>query len=88
MSVQIQLSEKNLDDIMQHSTSRISLSELNARLAQDEIIMQNVLVERPVGAGVPITVVRDIVDRYLELIRNPGPIDGQWQPQEYAIVQY
>lgn len=88
MTVQIQLSEQNRADIMQQSYNYISLTELANRLIVDGIIIQNILVSRPEGAGVPITELRDVVERYMELIRNPDPIDGVWQPQEYAIVHY
>lgn len=88
MAVHLQLSQQNLADIMQNAINVMSMSDLCTKLAVDGIIVQNIMVTRPEGAGVPITVVRDVVERYMELLRNPAPINGQWQPQEYAIVQY
>lgn len=85
---QLELSEKNLADIKAHSESRMTLTDLVKVLEQDEIVVYMVSPFRPTGTSLRIDVIRDDFERYMELQRAPGPIDGKWQPMEYAYVQY
>lgn len=88
MSKQLELSEQNLADIKAHSESRMTLTDLVKVLEQDEIVVYMVSPFRPTETYLRIDVIRDDFERYMELHRAPEPINGEWQPREYAYVQY
>lgn len=84
----LQLQQKHLSAILAHSQLLIGLSALVAKFAEDDIVITNITTSRPQDSGVPITVVNDKQDRYMELQRAPWPIDAKKQSVELAIVQY
>jgi len=88
MPYHLQLQEKHFRAIQDHADQIIGLSALVSKLAEDDIVVVNVSVSRPQDAGVPITVVRDGCERYLEVQRAPWPISPDSPSIEIAIVQY